>query len=558
MTSLGQYLAYRLKEIGLNDYFAIPGDFNLELLDQLLLEPTLKMINCCNELNGGYAADGYARAHGASALVVTYSVGGLSAINAIAGAYAENLPIIVISGGPNTHSIAESEILHHTLATENYRYVRDMYAHVTAHQVCIHKLFDAPVQIDKAISIALQTKKPVYIEIATNLFRSSVSSPTPRAFNIQHLSDTSALNEAVKAASNKLNLAQKPVIILGSLAKPCHATQAVEALSQKTGYALATMPDAKGKISEKHPHFIGIYWGPVSSQGTAEIVESSDCYLFIGPNFNDYTTVGKVCNIHPEKSIIIKDGTVWVGPNCYTDVFMNDFLRELSKTLRFNDAALNNYIRIKEQIIPINVAKNLNAPILTRFLVQEIQDLLNREKNNYAVIVETGDSWFNGMTLNLSADCPFEIQMQYGSIGWSVGALLGMQAAYSHQKRVVALIGDGSFQMSAQELSTLIRYDYHPIIFLMNNGVYTIEVQIHDGPYNKINSWHYADLVHIFNGPEHRAQSFKVHTCKQLINAIKKAEAAKGLCFIEVIIDKDDCNKHLLEWGARVAQYNSR
>lgn len=128
-TSVGKYLAKRFEQIGLKDYFAIPGDFNLTLLDELISNTKLKMINCCNELNAGYAADGYARSHGISALILTFSVGGLSAVNAIAGAYAEDLPIIVVSGGPNINSVMKDHILHHTLAETEGRqeYVRDIY-----------------------------------------------------------------------------------------------------------------------------------------------------------------------------------------------------------------------------------------------------------------------------------------------------------------------------------------------------------------------------------------------------------------------------------------------
>src|ERR1700758_5135041 len=90
--SVGGYLARRLEQAGVRHYFTVPGDFNLVLLDQLLKNPRLQMIGCCNELNAGYAAEGYARANGLGALVVTYSVGGLRALNAVARAYAEDLP----------------------------------------------------------------------------------------------------------------------------------------------------------------------------------------------------------------------------------------------------------------------------------------------------------------------------------------------------------------------------------------------------------------------------------------------------------------------------------
>lgn len=555
MTTVGTYLAQRLQQLGMTDYFAIPGDYNLGLLDELLKNSSLNMINCCNELNAGYAADGYARIKGVSALVLTFSVGGLSAVNAVAGAYAENLPIIVISGGPNTNSVQDAEILHHTLATENYSYVRDMYAHITAHTVFIHRPSDAPMQIDTAIAIALETKKPVYIEIACNIAGLSVSPPTQRALNTKRLSDTSSLKAAVTDAAEALNAAVKPVLIAGSKARHCEALKMIETLSSSSGYALAAMPDAKGFVSEQHPNYIGIYWGPVSSPGCGEIVESSDLYFFIGPNFNDYTTVGHVCNIQPKKMIVIADGCVSVAGKIYTEVYMNEFLNGLKDVLKPNDNAFKAYQRIAGSAPLYQEPKDLNTPLTTRFLFGQIQALLS---SDYAVLAETGDSWFNGMRLQLPEGCPFEIQMQYGSIGWSVGALLGMQAALHQQKRVIALIGDGSFQMSAQELSTMIRYGYKPIIFLMNNGSYTIEVQIHDGPYNVINHWQYADLVNVFRGENDKARAFKAPTHQALLDAIQEAQKTDALCFIEVILDKDDCNKNLLEWGARVAAYNGR
>ena len=512
------------------------------------------MINCCNELNAGYAADGYARIKNVSALVLTYSVGGLSAINAVAGAYAENLPVIVISGGPNTNSIQDAEILHHTLATENYSYVREMFAHITAHTVFIHRPIDAPMQIDTAIAIALEMKKPVYIEIACNIAGMSVSPPTKRALNTKKLSDTSSLKTAIETVASALNAAVKPVIIAGSKARHCEALEMIEALSTSCGYALASMPDAKGFISEQHPNYIGIYWGPVSGPGCSEIVESSDMYFFIGPNFNDYTTVGHVCNIQSKKSIIIADGSVSVAGKVYTGVYMNEFLNGLKKVLKHNDASFKAYQRIAGSA-EYHEPKDLNTPLTTRFLFSQIQSLLSKD---YGVLAETGDSWFNGMRLQLPNDCPFEIQMQYGSIGWSVGALLGMQAALHNQKRVIGLIGDGSFQMGAQELSTMIRYGFKPIIFLMNNAVYTIESQIHDGIYNVINNWNYADLVTVFNGEHSKARAFKASTNQALLDAIHEARQSDTLCFIEVILDKDDCNKNLLEWGARVGAYNNR
>lgn len=556
MYTIGRYLAKRLEDLNISDYFAIPGDYNLVLLDEILRNDKLRMINCCNELNAGYAADGYARIHGVSALFVTYSVGGLSAINAVAGAYAENLPLLLISGGPNTNSIQDAEILHHTLGNEDHLFVRDMYARITAHAIRVHKPENAAEQIDSAIAIAMQKKKPVYIEIACNIANYPVSGPTRRAFNTAKISDSSSLQAAIKEAASALNRASKPVLIIGSKTRPCQAIEAVSNLSLTTGYALASMPDAKGFISEQHENYMGIYWGPVSSPGCAEIVDSSDACLLVGPNENDYTTVGHMWGISPEKSVSIAEGQVSVGHNIYTEVYMNDFLNGLQKKLVPNNNAFKAYQRIAgEAPMYTESEDDEQQNISTRYLFGQIQKMLT---NDYAVLAETGDSWFNCMRLKLPEGCPFEIQMQYGSIGWSVGALLGMQAALGDKKRVIACIGDGSFQMSAQELSTLIRYGFKPIIFLMNNAAYTIEVQIHDGPYNKINNWRYAQLLAVFGREQQNTRSFVVKNIGELNKAIKEAKTTPHLCFIEVLLDKDDCNKNLLEWGSRVAKYNSR
>jgi pyruvate decarboxylase len=554
MYTIGSYLAKRLEDVGINDYFAIPGDYNLVLLDELLKNKSIRMVNCCNELNTGYAADGYARINGIAAAVVTYGVGSLSIVNAVAGSYAENLPVLLISGGPNTSSIQDAEVLHHTLADDNHLFVRDIYEHITACSVRVTKPEQAAAQIDSAIAIALREKKPVYIEIACNIANFPISSPTKRAFNATKISDSSSLKAAVEAAANMLNQATKPVLICGSKMRACNAMQSVSDLSLAAQYALAVMPDAKGFISEAHPNFIGIYWGQVSWPNCAEIVDSSDAYLVVGANENDYTTVGHTWGITPENSVSIKEGHVHVRASVYTDVYMNDFLRELQKVLKPNDKSLKAYQRLNQDVHSLK--KQNGQQVLTRqYLFSEIQAMLSAD---FGVLVETGDSWFNGMDLHLPEGCPFEIQMQYGSIGWSVGATLGMQSALAGKKRVVACIGDGSFQMGAQEVSTMIRYGFKSIIFLMNNAAYNIEVQIHDGPYNVINNWRYEKLLDVFDREHNKSQGFVVKTNGELDKAILAAKKSDKLCFIEAILDKDDCNKNLLEWGSRVAKYNSR
>jgi len=552
--TVGSYLAQRLEEIGVRDYFAIPGDFNLTLLDELLKNPVLKMINCCNELNAGYAADGYAREKGVAALLLTFGVGGLSAVNAVAGAFAEDLPVIVVSGGPNVSSLTENRTLHHTLAQpeEGGKFVFSVYKEITAHAVVIREASTAAFRIDEAIRIALSASKPVYIEIACNLAAALISKPNTLALAPIRQSDPGSLKKALEHVSAFLNGARQPALVAGSRLRAGGAIGAFETLASKCAYGVACMPNAKSFFPETNPQFMGIYWGSASSPGCREVVESSDAYLFAGPVFSDYTTVGFSALIQPARLVEASPERILVEGQVYHGIVLSEFLTGLASRLNSNHTSLDAYLRIKETAHVAPVAATVDLPLSTRRLFHHINENLD---GTTTVVAETGDSWFNGMDLNLPDGCKFEIQMQYGSIGWSVGAFLGLAAANT-QRRVIGLIGDGSFQMTAQEVSTILRYNCSGVIFLLNNGAYTIEVMIHDGPYNTLQNWNYAAMVESLKD-QSPILSQVVRTEKELLIALKKSRTFKGLTFIEVILDRTDCNKALLGWGTAVADYNS-
>ncbi|XP_059626941.1 pyruvate decarboxylase 2-like [Cornus florida] len=557
--TLGRHLAHRLVQIGVSDVFSVPGDFNLTLLDHLIAEPGLNNIGCCNELNAGYAADGYARSRGVGACVVTFTVGGLSLLNAIAGAYSDNLPVICIVGGPNTNDYGTNRILHHTIGLPDFSQELRCFQTVTCYQAVVNNLEDAQEQIDTAISTALKESKPVYISISCNL--SSIPHPTfsrvPIPFALSpRLTNQMGLEAAVEATVAFLEKAVKPVMVGGPKLRVAKACDAFVELADASGYAVAVMPSAKGLVPEHHPHFIGTFWGVISTAYCAEIVESADAYLFAGPVFNDFSSVGYSLLLKKEKAIIVEPNRVVVGNGpAFGCVMMKDFLSALAKRLKPNTSAYENYRRI---YVPDGVPRESkpNEPLRVNVLFQHIQKMLSQDT---AVIAETGDSWFNCQKLKLPEGCGYEFQMQYGSIGWSVGATLGYAQSVP-EKRVIACIGDGSFQVTAQDVSTMIRCGQKTIIFLINNGGYTIEVEIHDGPYNVIKNWNYCLLVDAIHNGEGKCWTTKVQCEEELIEAIAMATGEKKdcLCFIDVIVHKDDTSKELLEWGSRVASANGR
>ncbi|TKW26800.1 hypothetical protein SEVIR_3G214800v4 [Setaria viridis] len=557
--TLGRHLARRLVQIGATDVFAVPGDFNLTLLDYLIAEPGLNLVGCCNELNAGYAADGYARSRGVGACAVTFTVGGLSVLNAIAGAYSENLPVICIVGGPNSNDYGTNRVLHHTIGLPDFSQELRCFQAITCHQAVVNNLDDAHEQIDTAIATALRESKPVYISVSCNL--AGLSHPTfsrepVPLFISPRLSNKANLEYAVEAAAEFLNKAVKPVMVGGPKIRAAKAKKAFAAIADASGYPFAVMPSAKGLVPEHHPRFIGTYWGAVSTTFCAEIVESADAYLFAGPIFNDYSSVGYSLLLKREKAVIVQPDRVVVGNGpAFGCILMAEFLRALAKRLERNTTAYDNYRRI---FVPDRDPPNgkPDEPLRVNILFKHIKGMLSGDT---AVVAETGDSWFNCQKLRLPEGCGYEFQMQYGSIGWSVGATLGYAQA-AKDKRVIACIGDGSFQVTAQDVSTMLRCGQRSVIFLINNGGYTIEVEIHDGPYNVIKNWDYTGLVDAIHNSDGNCWTKKVRTEEELKEAIATATGAKKdcLCFIEVIVHKDDTSKELLEWGSRVSAANSR
>ncbi|XP_050220776.1 pyruvate decarboxylase 2-like [Mercurialis annua] len=560
--TLGYHLARRLVEIGVSDVFSVPGDTTLTLFDYFVAEPGLNLVGCCSELNAGYAADGYARARGVAACAVTFTVGGLSILNAIAGAYSEDLAVICIVGGPNSNEYCGSRrILHHTIGLPDFSQELHCFRAVTCHQVIIKDLENAQEQIDNAITICLKESKPVYISICCNLVAiphpTFIPNPIPLHFSTTKLSSEMALEVAVEAAAEILNKAAKPVLVAGPKLRSIKANSAFVQLAESSGYAFAVMPAAKGLVPENPPHhFIGTYWGASSTALCAEIVETADASLFIGPVFDDLSSLGDSLFFNKRNAIIAESERILIhGMPVLGPVLMKDFLTRLSKRVDYNASSYRNYERI---CVAEGVPQQLDPKeeLKVNVMFKHIQKML---LGDMVVIAEVGDSWFHCQKLKLPQGCGYESQVMYASIGWSVGATLGYAQA-EPDKRVIACIGDGSFQMTPQDVSTMLRWGHKSIIFLINNGGYTIEVEIHDGPYNIIKNWNYTQLVNAMDHGQGKCWTTKVRCEEELIGAIETAMMEKKdcLCFIEVIVHRDDTSKELLQLVCRLAATNSR
>jgi pyruvate decarboxylase/indolepyruvate decarboxylase len=556
--TVGSYLAKRFEDIGLKHYFMVPGDYNLVLLDELLGNESIQQVGCCNELNASYAAEAYARVNGCGAVITTFNVGAFSALNGVAGAYAERLPVIFVSGGYNTNDPGANHLLHHSIATHDFAYQCEMFRPVTCAAVRILHPDNAAEMIDYAISTAIRERKPAYVEIACNLANAACPEPAPfESVLADESSNSCALTLAVEKASTILNNADKPILLAGPHLRAFGAIDAFRELAEAVGCGVAVMPSAKSFFPETHPQFVGVYFGGVSGPGCEVIVDWADVILAAGPLFNDYTTVGWTALPSKERLINVEPRYVRTADAEFTNVAMREFLSALAKNVKRSDATVQEYRRITTSTQTPIAAPAGEGDLLTRAeLWRQIENELDGKST---LLVETGDSWLNGLDVRLPEGARFEIEMQWGSIGWATPATFGYATGLEPDRRLVAVSGDGSFQLTAQEVANMIRYGQETLFILYNNHGYVVESEIHDGPYNYIKNWDYAGLIDVFNAEDGRGLGLRATTPGELKAALKKARDHKGgPAFVEVLIAHDDCNQNLIKWGSDVARANAR
>ncbi|GAB4187781.1 MAG: alpha-keto acid decarboxylase family protein [Simkaniaceae bacterium] len=548
-TTVGDYLITRLKEIGIDHIFGVPGDFVLGFFNKIMASG-IRYVGTCNELNAAYAADGYARIKGIGAVTTTYAVGELSALNGIAGAYAENVPVVVITGCPATFHFKNSPLLHHTLG--NYRIPQEMYEKITVASAFLDNPENAPKEIDRLLTACLEHSKPVYINLPSDIVDKTCSAPEkPFAFPKRKTSNKENLEEALEEASSLLNNAKSPLIIADVELIRYKLQEEFQLLLEKTGYPFVTMMLGKAVLDEEHPQFIGLYQGNRSREYIQQRVAEADAILALGTLLSDFNTGGFTTSLQKEKLISANIDRLQIKHHFYENVYLYDFINGLTDKLAKRDPS---QLDIKP------ASKHCTHRRTQEFAPQKeekitVQRFFDRTSHfipeNSIVIAETGVSLFSAAETCMPKNTDFIGQTFYGSIGYTLGAALGASLA-APDRPTILFIGDGSFQVTCQDLSTMIRYDTMPIIFLLNNEGYTIERVITDGPYNDIQPWQYWKLPEIFGGKP----GFHVRTEQQLEEALNEAKKRNRLYFIEVHTEKMDCSASLKKAGEAMAEAN--
>ncbi|MDP3150841.1 MAG: thiamine pyrophosphate-binding protein [Ignavibacteria bacterium] len=546
--TVAQYLLIRLKEIGVDHLFGVPGDFVLGFFNEVL-KSNVKYIGTCNELNAAYAADGYARIRGVGAFSSTYGVGELSAINGVAGAFAERVPVVVITGSPATINFRTRPLLHHTLG--DYQIPLRMYEKITVASTQLVSAETAPAEIDRVLTACLSHQQPVYISFPADVVMMKCNRPDAFRFPTHPKSNPETLEEAIRETVKMLNKAEKPIVIGDVELVRFKLQKDFEDFINKTGFPFVTQMLGKTLISEHHPQFIGLYEGDRSREYVRNRVESADCILQLGALMTDFNTGGFTTNLDDSKMISANIGYVKIKHHFYENVHLHDFILGLTEKLSKRDSATLDIRCAKESCVhrhSIPYEPDSPQPLTIKRFFDRMSHFI---VDNSIIIAETGVSLFSAAEMHMPEGSTFIGQTFYGSIGYTVGATLGASLA-AQDRKVILFVGDGSFQVTCQDLSTMIRNNLKPIIFLINNDGYTIERVIVDRPYNDIQPWHYHKLVDVFGG----GLGLNVRTEGELEEALRKAAIADGLVFIEIHTGRMDCPDSLISAGKSMAKIN--
>jgi indolepyruvate decarboxylase len=546
--TVADYLLSRLKEIGVDHLFGVPGDFVLGFFNQVL-KSDVKYIGTCNELNAAYAADGYARIRGIGAFVSTYGVGELSAINGVAGAFAERVPVVVITGSPATINFRTRPLLHHTLG--DYQIPLQMYEKITAASTELISAETAPAEIDRVLSACLARQQPVYISLPSDVVMMKCGRPEAFPLPMPAPSDPAALAEALKEALGMLDEARKPVVLGDVELLRFKLQKEFAGFLEKTGFPYVTMMLGKTVLSEQHPQFIGLFEGDRSREYVRKRVDSADCILQLGGMMTDFNTGGYTTDLDDSKTISANIHSVKIKHHYYENVYLHDFILGLTDKLSHRDAATLDIQCASDGCIHRNTEPyrpDSQKPLTIKRFFDRMSHFI---ENNSIVLAETGVSIFSAAEMLMPEGATFIGQTFYGSIGYTVGATLGACTA-AQNRPAVLFVGDGSFQVTGQDLSTMIRNHLKPVIFLINNDGYTIERVITDHPYNDIQPWQYHKLVDIFGG----GLGLDVRTEGELEDALGKAATAECLVFIEIHTGRLDCAESLRSAGRQMARTN--
>lgn len=538
--TISDYLIDRLHGLGLRVVFGIPGDYVLGFYSDLEASP-IEVVGTTREDSAGFAADAYARVSGLGCVCVTYCVGGLSIANSVAGAYAEKSPLVVISGAPGLNERGRNALLHHKV--REFDTQKQVFDKITVASCALEDPLTAFREIDRVLDAVVRYRRPGYIELPRDMVHvAPIHEHRPVVTDLA--SDKRELQDAVAQASAMLAAASRPMIMAGVEVHRFGLQKAVTKLAEKHNIPICSTLLGKSSISEGHPLYVGVYEGALGRREVTEFVESSDCVLMLGTFLTDINMGIYTANLDPARCIVSTSEDLRIRFHHFHQVQFPDFVHELGKSsIKTGRREIpKKHLQRAEVFKP-----RRGAQMTVNRLFEKINTLLS---DQMIVICDVGDSLFGGADLVMHRQTDFISPAYYTSMGFAVPAALGAQLA-SPTHRPLVLVGDGAFQMTGMELSTIHRRGLNPIVVVLNNKGYTTERFILDGPFNDIGNWNYHKVTELIGG----GWGFEVRSETDLEKAFDAALANKdSFSLINVHLEPLDRSEALERLATRLGQ----
>jgi indolepyruvate decarboxylase len=483
--SIGEYLIRRLQDYGVRHVFGIPGDYVLSFFAMLEKSP-LGLIGCTREDCAGFAADAYARINGIGAVCVTYCVGGLSLCNSIAGAFAEKSPVVVISGSPGIRERLSNPLLHHRV--KDFRTQADVFSNICCAAAELNDPHTALAEIDRVLAAVMRYRQPGYIELPRDLV-TVVPEGTHVPSQTTPTSDPDSLCEAVGEATRRIAAAQRPIILAGVEIHRFGLQCPLLEFAQKAGIPIAATMLGKSVISERHPLFAGIYEGALGREEVTQFVEDSDCVILLGEYMTDINMGIFTAHLDPSRSIDATAEILRIGHHYYNGVLLGDFIKAMSAA----------GLKAPPRKLPPRVGPDAetfqlqpNEPLTIRRLIARLNQSLEA---TLVVIADPGDALFASSELLMHRQTEYMSPAYYTSLGFAVPAALGVMVARP-KLRPIVLVGDGAFQMTGMELSSIVQNGFCPVVIVLDNEGYGTERMLLPGehPFNDVRPWRYSKL----------------------------------------------------------------
>jgi indolepyruvate decarboxylase len=564
--TVADYLLTRLEQLGVGHVFQIPGDYCAHFTQALEHFDGIQTIGAINELDAAYAADAYARTRGLAAVSLQFGVSTFRALNAIAGAWVERSPIVVISATPgaNMRNITDMyDVLYHH-STGNLDADRSVYEKVTVKAITLSTNVGAAEQIDELLIDAITHMRPVYIACYKEVWGEPCPRPSKTKLKPRETSSpTLALNNAVEQAWAAITAAKQPLIFAGVEILRFGLADLLQQIIDASGFLYTTTTLGKAVLDEQGEKFIGTYSDAASIHSVHEVVTASDCVLTLGAIITDDYLIfieSKYANM-----VLADTAGVRVGYFKYADVTMKDFM----------EALLDKFQRSKAYPIAATAPPQPKSPnpwaansdpvydkdeqVITynRFF-QHSMRFLHRTGMLNDIVMTFGVSSAMYVATNAYGlkQGSFVSSAAWQCIGFETGAASGAQLGSG--KRAWTVAGDGGFMMVCQSLSTLARNKLNAVLFVMSNQVYAIEQVYVDmtafqpGPQHKFDTfdllpkWDYLALANAFG-----AEGIRVETLDELDAALRRIKKIKHKpVLVEVVIPQKDLPGQMRRLGA--------